>query len=346
MSQYLRTHLFRATSVFLILTLSACANVATQQPNQGEDLLFVSHADGDLDIYVTNTHTNVTSKLTDNDRDDMHPVWSADGSKIAYASSQHGLYEIYVMDPDGANKTRITENQGMDLNPQWAPDNQSLVYVSDRSGVEQLYHYSFETNEEVALTNSKEGAIGPKYSRDGKYVAYSERKGKKLLLKTVNTETGEVKLLVDDVSATAASWSPDSRKIAFSGRKKRRTNIYVVDVYDSSRQQLTDSRAIDAEPNWLPSGDAIIFITQPEYRTKAQVHRIDLNGDKTPQRLSSSESEEMHLSVSADGKQLSYVRFENRFYHTYVMDLHSREVRKIAGELTKTQLTPQFKPAG
>ena len=42
----------------------------------------------------------ITTRLTQNNAEDLHPVWSPDGKKIAFMSDRDGNYEIYVIDAD------------------------------------------------------------------------------------------------------------------------------------------------------------------------------------------------------------------------------------------------------
>ena len=44
----------------------------------------------------------------------MKPVWSPDGTKIAFNSYRDGNWEIYVMDANGDNSARLTNNNAAD----------------------------------------------------------------------------------------------------------------------------------------------------------------------------------------------------------------------------------------
>jgi Tol biopolymer transport system component len=48
-------------------------------------------------------------QLTDNDGRDGNPVWSPDGTRIAFESDRDGTWRIFVMDADGTNV--VTTNQ-------------------------------------------------------------------------------------------------------------------------------------------------------------------------------------------------------------------------------------------
>ena len=54
--------------------------------------------------------------------DDTSPVWSPDGTKIAWVTDRTGNREVYVMDADtGSNPVNVSANPAIDRNPVWAP---------------------------------------------------------------------------------------------------------------------------------------------------------------------------------------------------------------------------------
>lgn len=79
-------------------------------------------------------------QITSGDYDDSDPVWSPDGSLIAFVSNRteepdaNDNTDIWVVaadNPDaGATLLQITSNPGSDTSPAWSPDGQTIAHVS------------------------------------------------------------------------------------------------------------------------------------------------------------------------------------------------------------------------
>lgn len=79
-------------------------------------------------------------QITSGDYDDSDPVWSPDGSLIAFVSNRteepdaNDNTDIWVVaadNPDaGATLLQITSNPGSDTSPTWSPDGQTIAHVS------------------------------------------------------------------------------------------------------------------------------------------------------------------------------------------------------------------------
>jgi TolB protein len=140
--------------------------ILTFRPNkqQPRDIVFVSHRDGASEIYAINSDGTGLTRLTFNavepnlflkilyrlpavedgrirlpNRlscglcvDNSEPIWSPDGSQIAFLSDRDGPnMEIYIMDPDGTNIKRVTHHGKFLTNIYgiaWSLDGEKITY--------------------------------------------------------------------------------------------------------------------------------------------------------------------------------------------------------------------------
>ncbi len=71
------------------------------------------------------------TQLTYDAFDKDQPVWSPDGSKIAYVaqgSETNGL-DIWIMEADGSNQMNISKAPGDEFDPEWSPDGSRIVFT-------------------------------------------------------------------------------------------------------------------------------------------------------------------------------------------------------------------------
>jgi Tol biopolymer transport system component len=114
--------------------------IGTWSPN-GDRIAFQSDrdADGDVEVYSINTEGTALKKLTDNTAWDGVPIYSPDGSQIAFTSERDGNSELYIMNADGSSLQRVTNNSASDNLSSWSPDGSKLAFQSDRDGNSEVY---------------------------------------------------------------------------------------------------------------------------------------------------------------------------------------------------------------
>lgn len=156
----------------------------------GKTIAFTGMVHGQSDVYLMDLGSKKIQKLTDDIFSDTRPVFSRDGTKIAFVSDRRDFLsappksfdittynykqtDIYVMNADGSGMERITTEEMDDSWPEWGPDNTKLLYTSDRNGVSNLYVADLASKTTYAITNVLSGVFQPSLSKDGKFLAFS-----------------------------------------------------------------------------------------------------------------------------------------------------------------------------
>ena len=71
--------------------------------------------------------------VTNHPADDGSPVWSPDGTQIAFTSTRDDNGEIFVMNADGTNPINITNHPAGDGSPAWYPIGVTMTNVEAKS---------------------------------------------------------------------------------------------------------------------------------------------------------------------------------------------------------------------
>ena len=63
-----------------------------------------------------------TTRFTSDPSTEFFPMWSPDGTRLAFSSNRDGDWDIYVMNADGSRVRQLVDSPGLDDKPQWSPD--------------------------------------------------------------------------------------------------------------------------------------------------------------------------------------------------------------------------------
>lgn len=82
------------------------------------------------DVFSVASSGGNAHQLTSNAAYDAYPIWSPDGSHIAFASSREGSLDVYVMDKNGGEPKRLTTSSNDETPIAWR-DNDHILFGSD-----------------------------------------------------------------------------------------------------------------------------------------------------------------------------------------------------------------------
>jgi tricorn protease len=217
--------------VFIIIPLAASAQdapVLAQKPALSQtEIVFVFAGD----LWKVARGGGAAQRLTSGPGMETNPVFSPDGSLIAFTGEYDGNVDAFVVPAEGGEPRRLTWHPAVDIVLGWTPDGKKILFTSNRtsfSRFSELFTVSVEGGfpERLPLPMGYEGSFSP----DGSQVAYV----------------------------------PLRR--AFSVWKRYRggtaTPIWIADLSDSSIVKIPRTDSNDYEPMWV--GDKVYFLSDRE----------------------------------------------------------------------------------
>lgn len=105
------------------------------------------------------------------------------------------------------------------------------------------------------------------FSRDEKWVAYVEFRANGYVLWRSRVDGSErLQLTQRPLELLLPRWSPDGKRIAFMARAHGRPwKIYMVAAEGGEPQQIMDGDRDEADPDWAPDGQSLMFGRPPDY---------------------------------------------------------------------------------
>ena len=169
-------------------------------------------------IFIYDFPRRIMTRLTNTPGNDGQPVWSPDGTRIAYRNDRDGSTDLYVIPADGsAPAQRILATPAGEYPSAWSPDGSRILFTRvDERGDPEIWTVPSDGDGEA------QPLFSPGYrcwdatpSPDGKWVAYvSDTSGDgNVYVRPFGRAGSPVRVSIADGGAPC--WSPDGRTIYY-----------------------------------------------------------------------------------------------------------------------------------
>ncbi|HYI45176.1 MAG TPA: hypothetical protein VE174_06925 [Actinomycetota bacterium] len=262
------------------------------------------------EIHLMRENGDHFARLTYYKGEDLSPVWSPDGERVAFIRDSdprppkvagdilqdlRANYDLYLMAADGSNVVRLTQEQTAEDSPQWSPDGSSIAYISghgENSDNFDVFVMDLDSGESRNITDDPADDYDPSWSPDGSTLAFYSRyrpcdepcDPSQTDIYTIPAAGGEPTLLTgpefDDIDPT---WSPDGTRIFFSRAACCQFDLWSMEADGSDAVRLTRTRKADeGNISWSTGTDRFVFERATGHRSS--IWMMDL-GSGTGTRL-------------------------------------------------------------
>ncbi len=180
------------------------------------------------EIWIVPRDGGVARRLVTGQLRNRRPIFSPDGTQVAYRGVYDGNADVYVVAAAGGEPRRITYNPGTDAAVGWTPDGAKIIFASTRTTTRDLPQLftvpaSGGAPEALPLPSGADASYAP----DGKHVAY----------------------------VPYPQWQAAWKKY----RGGQTSRIWLADLADSHVTPVPRESSNDKAPMWI--GDTIYFIS-------------------------------------------------------------------------------------
>jgi hypothetical protein len=223
--------------------------------------LFASDAGQGYQIAVADADgSNVQTLVPGAHGMSIDPVWSPDGSQIAFASNRGGGYDVYVVNADGSGLRRVTNDAGLDRMPSWSPDGSQIAFAGERSGNMDVYLVNADGTGERRLTSNPARDRSPVWSPDGGELVFVSGRSGSADLFSLDVSSGHLAQLTSTrATDVQPAWSPDGTRLAFASDRSGNWDIFTMPSAGGDATQVTFDKATDRSPSWSPDGTVVVF---------------------------------------------------------------------------------------
>ncbi len=199
------------------------------------------------------------------------PIFSPDGSLIAFTGSYDGSRSVYVVSANGGEPRRLTFHPSDFGAVGWTPDGKRILFLTRRSafagGVTELFTVSVDGGfaTPVPLVRASDGSFSP----DGTRIAYVPNiqwqaawkryrggQTKPVWIASLSDSSVQATIPRDNSNDSSPMWVGDT--IYFLSDRNGPTTLFAYDVNSKEVKQLVKNTALDIK-SACASSDAIIY---------------------------------------------------------------------------------------
>jgi Tol biopolymer transport system component len=240
----------------------------------------------------------------------ISPAASPSGDLVAAFATYKGDVDVVLLDAENRNLLR----------------NLTKGYSSD---------FQYFVSQELTLGRKMGRDIA--FSPDGNSVAFFARKGEGRVLVIVDVLKGKRKRVIqtDVEQQLSPAFSPDGRRVAFSGYRDGRFDIFELDLETEEVSNITSDDVFDGAPVYSPDGRSLVLSSVVGGYSK--LFRLDLDNpvERVPLREGvRTKTNETDAAFSPDGKRVFFTSDATGANNIYSVELESGATRQHTNSVT------------
>jgi len=229
-------------------------------PQQYE--LVVADADGENEQVAAHGRESIVS-----------PVWSPDGSKLAYVSFEPHKPVVVVRDLASGRSSVVANFKGNNSAPAWSADGSKLAVSLTTTGNTQVWVMNADGGAPRRVSNSSDIDTEAQFSNDGQWLYFVSNRSGGPQVYRMGVNGGEpARVTFNGSYNISPRISPDGKTLAWIARIDGVYCLYAMDLATGQEQRLADNAT---EPSFAPNGKYIVYASEADGRPALAVVSVD-----------------------------------------------------------------------
>ena len=298
------------------------------------------------DIYVQSLEDGSVRRITTDAASDLSPVWSPDGSQIAWLRTGAGETAVFVSNLSGGVQGKVADVytvrvEALGRHLDWSPDGK-FIAAADKGKPGFPFHIvliGVGDGSKHEATLPPDGIIGdmsPAFSPDGQSLAFVRAMSSGVSEVYVAPAQGGVarRLTFDNRNVGSLAWTPDGRSIVFASDRRGNSALWRVPRSGGTPERVPMVGENAADPVFSRAGWKLAYA---QFFSDANIWRVDPSGREAPVKVISSTQYDSSPQYSPDGSRVAFRSTRSGSNEIWVSDADGRtpvQLTRFGGPLT------------
>ena len=295
------------------------------------------------DLYTVSVNGGVPVQITSTPEKESSAAWRPDGKKIGFLSSKSGEIQLWEMNLDGSEPVQVSEIKGGISGFKYSPDGSKILFTADvkmKKDVHDLFPDLPKAN--AYLENDLMYKHWDEWVQTVPHPFVADYEDGKIA-NAVDLLEGEPyeSPMKPFGGVEQLDWSPDSKTIAYTCRKKTgkeyalstNSDIYFYNVETKKTENKTEGMmGYDQNPVFSPDGKWIAWESMERDGYEADKIRLFVMNLQTGEKIDYSaefDQNSTNLAWSANSKSIYFISCWQALTQVYRLDLASKKIAQI-----------------